>query len=119
MSALFLATLLQAAAGDMTLAQAEARARLDEAALQGDLSTRFFAQQSKAVGRSLVACGVVKAHEAAGIMVVMRLNEYGHVTKTWLNKPSPLGQCFETKLRSEILQLDGRAEFYTFVNFNF
>lgn len=103
----------------MTLAQAEARARVDEAALQGDLSTRFFARQGKAVGRSLFACGVVEAREAAGIMVVMRLDKHGQITKTWLNKPSPLGQCFETKMRSEILQLDGRAEFYTFVNFNF
>lgn len=103
----------------MTLAQAEARARVDEAALHGDLSTRFFAQQRKAVGRSLVACGVVEAREVAGILVVMQLNEHGQVTKTWLNKPSPLGQCFETELRSEMMWLDGRSEFYTFVNFGF
>ena len=52
-------------------------------------------------------------------MIVMRLNEHGHVTMTWLNKPSPLGQCIETKLRSEVIQTDGRTELYSFVNFNF
>jgi hypothetical protein len=119
MSTLLLAILLHSAASDMPLAQAEALARRDEAALQGDLSSKFFSSQENAVGRSLVACGVTNPREVAGITVVMRLNERGQVTQTWLNKPSELGQCFETKLRSEVLELDGRPEFYTFVNFNF
>ena len=119
MSTLLLAAFLQAATGEMTIAQAEELARRDEATLQGDLSSRFFADQGKAVGRSLVACGVDSPRAVAGIMIVMRLNEHGHVTRTWLNKPSPLGQCIETKLRSEVIQTDGRSELYSFVNFNF
>ena len=119
MSTLLLAALLQATTGDMSIAQAEALARRDEATLQGELSSRFFADQDKAVGRSLVACGVTSPREVAGIMVVMRLNERGQVTRTWLNKPSTLGQCFETKLRSEVIQTDGRSELYSFVNFKF
>lgn len=119
MSTLLLTALLQAATGDMTISQAETLARRDEATLQGELSSRFFADQDKAVGRSLVACGVTSAREVAGIMIVMRLNEHGQVTKTWLNKPSPLGQCFEKELQSEVMQTDGRSELYSFVNFNF
>ena len=114
-----LTALLQAASGDLTIAQTEVLARRDEATLQGDISSRFSADQDKAVGRAMVACGVNSAREMSGIMVVMRLNESGQVTKTWLNKPSRLGQCFETKLQSEIMQTDGRPEFYSFVNFMF
>jgi hypothetical protein len=119
MSMLLLAALLQAATGDITIAEAEALARRDEATLHGEISSRFFADQGKAVGRSLVACGVNSPREVAGIMVVIRLNERGQVTRTWLNKQTSLGQCFETRLQSEVMQTDGRSEFYSFVNFNF
>ncbi len=119
MSSLLLTILLQATAGDMTIAQAEALARRDEATLQGETSSRFFAGQDKAVGRAMVACGVNAAQEMAGIKVVMLLDEHGQVERTWLNSPSELGKCFAAKLGSEAFQTDGRSKFYTFVNFNF
>ena len=119
MSSLLLAILLQASTGDMTIAQAEALARRDEATLHGEVSSRFFAAQDKAVGRAMVACGVNVAREMAGIMVVMQLNERGQVTRTWLNKPNDLGRCFEEKLQAEVMQTDGRSELYSFVNFKF
>ena len=119
MSTLLLAALLQLASADITFAQAETFARRDEASLSGELSSAFFDKQGKALGVALANCGVTSARQAAGLMVVMRLDEQGHVTKTWLNKPSSLGQCFEKELQSSVLPTDGRPEFYTFVNFNF
>ena len=119
MSSLLLAVLLQAASGDMTITQAETLARRDEATLEGEISSKFFADQDKAVGKAMVACGVKTAREMAGIMVVMRLNKQGRVTRTWLNKPSELGQCFRTRLESAVMQTDGRPELYSFVNFKF
>jgi hypothetical protein len=119
MSSLLLAILLQASSGEMNIAQAETLARRDEATLEGDISSRFFADQEKAVGKAMVACGVKAAREMTGIMVVMRLDKHGQVVKTWLNKPSDLGKCFQARLESAVMQTDGRPELYSFVNFKF
>jgi hypothetical protein len=59
------------------------------------------------------------ARQMAGVMVVMKLNAEGRVTKIWLNEPTSLGQCFQKELESSVLPTDGRPEFYTFINFNF
>ena len=71
------------------------------------------------MGLALVNCGVKEAPEASGLRVVMRLDAEGRVTKTWLNNPSVLGQCFERQLQQASFPTDGRAEFYTFIGFSF
>lgn len=119
MSALLLAAAVQATSADLSIEQAEALARRDEATLQGERESEFFDEQGKATGRALVKCGVVKAREASGLRVVMRLDAEGRVTKTWLNKQSALGECFEKELHSAVLPTDGRPEFYTFIGFSF
>lgn len=96
-----------------------ALARRDEATLQGEIASQFFDKQGKATGHALINCGVKEAREASGLTVVMRLNADGHVTKTWLNKPSVLGRCFEKELKSATFPMEGREEFYTFIGFNF
>jgi hypothetical protein len=119
MLSMILTALLQTSSAGMSFEEAEALARRDEATLQGELASKFFDIQGKATGRALVACGVRKAREASGLTVVMRLNAEGRVTQTWLNKPSALGRCFEEQLGSSEFPVSGRAEFYTFVGFDF
>lgn len=119
MSASVLVALLQLTSGDISIGQAEAFARRDEETLSVEHSSEFFDKQGKALGRALYNCGVTEAREATGLMVVMKLDAQGRVTKTWLNKPSSLGQCFEKELQSSIFPTDGRPEFYTFIGFNF
>ncbi|HEX7802605.1 MAG TPA: hypothetical protein VF471_07615 [Pseudoxanthomonas sp.] len=119
MSTLVLAALLQLASGDIPIEQAEALARRDEATLQGEQASEFFDKQGKALGMALYKCGVTEVGEASGLRVVMRLDAQGRVTRTWLNKPSVLGQCFEKELQSAAFPTDGRPEFYTFIGFSF
>lgn len=119
MSIIFLAALLQLTSGDITIDQAEELAKRDEATLRGDLASEFFDRQGKALGLALYNCGVTEAREASGLRVVMRLDAHGYVTRTWLNKPSALGECFEKELQSAVFPTDGRPDFYTFVGFNF
>ena len=119
MFAIAMSALLQATSGDMPIEQAEAFARRDEATLSGDFADAFFDRQGKAMGRALVNCGAAGAHEASGLKVVMKLDAQGQVTKTWLNKSTVLGQCFERELQSATFPMDGRSEFYTFIGFTF
>ena len=119
MSNLFLAAALKISSGDLSTAQAEAVARRDEATLSGERASEFFDAQRKATGRALVNCGVTEAHQASGLRVVMRLDAQGRVTKTWLNKQSELGLCFEKELQSATFPTYGWSEFYTFTGFSF
>ena len=119
MSAIVLAAILLIAPGDISIEQAETFASRDEATLQGEQAAEFFEQQGKALGMALYKCGVKEACEASGLMVVMRLDARGRVTRTWLNKQSVLGQCFEKELLSATFPTDGRPEFYTFIGFDF
>lgn len=106
-------------AKSLSIAEAEALARRDEKTLDEELAARFFNMQGKAMGQALVRCGVNNVREAAGLMVVMRLNRRGEVTATWLNTPTELGLCFERELTSAVLPADGRSEFYTFIHLNY
>lgn len=119
MSAIFLAAILQISSGDISIEQAEAFASRDEATLQGEEASEFFDKQGKAIGMALYKCGVKEAREASGLMVVMRLDAQGRVTRAWLNKQSVLGQCFERELQLATFPTDGRPEFYTFIGFSF
>ena len=119
MLSMILTVLLQASSASLSFEEAEALARRDEATLQGEMASQFFDEQGKATGRALINCGVKEAREASGLTVVMRLDADGHVTKTWLNKPSALGRCFEKELKSATFPMEGREEFYTFIGFNF
>ncbi|MBD9480134.1 hypothetical protein [Pseudoxanthomonas sp. PXM02] len=119
MSALLIATLLQLASSDISIEQAEALARRDEATLHGEEESDFFDKQGNAMGKALANCGVKEAREASGLKVVMRLDVHGRVAQTWLNKPSVLGQCFERELQSATFPTGGRAGFYTFIGFTF
>jgi hypothetical protein len=119
MLSLLLITTLQVGSADLSIAEAEALARRDEASLTGDVSSEFFDRQGKALGIALYKCGAKSAREAAGLELVMRLDAQGHVTKTWLNKATSLGQCFEKEIQSFDFPSDGRTEFYTFINFNY
>ena len=119
MLSMTLAVLLQASSAIVSFEEAEALARRDEATLHGETASQFFDKQGKATGRALINCGVKEAREASGLTVVMRLDADGRVTKTWLNKPSALGRCFEEELKSATFPMEGREEFYTFIGFNF
>ena len=119
MFAIVMSAFLQASSGHMPIEQAEALARRDEASLSGDFAGALSDRQGKVLGRALVNCGVEEAHQASGLRVVMRLDAQGQVTKTWLNKSTVLGQCFEKELQSATFPTDGRPEFYTFIGFTF
>ncbi len=119
MSATLLAVLLQITSGDIPIEHAEALARRDEATLEGEVASEFFLNQGKTLGRALLNCGVKEVREASGLRVVLRLDAQGRVARTWLNKQSVLGRCFEKQLQSAIFSTDGRQEFYTFIGFTF
>jgi hypothetical protein len=120
MTSFILAAFLQlTSGGDIPLEQAESLARRDEATLQGEQLSNLSDQQGVALGRALVNCGVTDVDDASGLRVVMRLDAQGRVTKTWLNKQSVLGRCFEKELQSAVFSTDGRPEFYTFIGFSF
>ena len=114
-----LAAVLELSAGGISITEAEAFAKRDEATLHGGLQTRFFNEQGKALGRSLIKCGVTDVRQASGLLVVMKLDGNGRVTKTWLNNPSVVGRCVEKEIQSAVLPTDGRPEFYTFIGLKF
>lgn len=94
-------------------------ARKDEASLPTESAKEFFERQDRIVGRALVACGVSNAQQAAGILVVLKLDQEGNVVESWLEKPSKVGACFEKELQKSAMPADGRSEFYTFIHFDF
>lgn len=116
---MLVAALVMSASAQLPLQEALATARRDEASLPAKQANEFFDRQDKIVGSALVACGVSSAQQAAGILVVLKLDQEGNVVETWLEKASKIGTCFEKELRKSRMPADGRAEFYTFVHFDF
>ena len=107
-----------AVSAELSYEQAKANADRDEAALSPAFSQRLSQSQGKAIGDVLSVCMFEIPHpgghpDVTPFVVVMQLDAFGRIVRTWRQGSTPLAVCFHREIGRKMLFAPPKAPFYT------
>ncbi len=105
---------IDASSADLGFDRAKALADRDEAALTSSQMGALIQSQGTASGSSFAHCPQKSPHaDLTAFTVVMELDAFGKVVRTWYQGHSSIGDCFRRQLSRATLFVPPKAPFYT------
>lgn len=104
----------------MDFAAAKAAADADEASQEESARAATLEQQSAFLDAAVAACADGRnTAQLEGFVIVVELDDAGHVVRTWRRGDSPLALCIERHSRGKLMFVPPRTPFYASLEVSF
>ena len=104
----------------MDFAAAKAAADADEASQEESARAATLEQQSAFLDAGVAACADGRnTAQLEGFVIVVELDDAGHVVRTWRRGDSPLALCIERHSRRKLMFVPPRTPFYASLEVSF